>query len=121
MATCGVYRRRRSEENGTMTTRTWLCIGAVLALASCDCGGGVTVGNTGGGNGGSGNGSGGSGNGGSGGSGNGQGGSGGTGGVFDPDSGCAAVTSKAMLGSRPMDIIMVIDNSGSVTEEIIGV
>ncbi|MBK7865138.1 MAG: hypothetical protein IPJ65_42390, partial [Archangiaceae bacterium] len=44
-----------------------------------------------------------------------------TGGIFDPDSGCAAVSSQASIGTKPVDIIMIIDNSCSMTEEIIGV
>lgn len=103
-----------------MSIRAWLGVVAVMGVvSSCDCGGGVSVGNSGGGSGtgGSANGQGGNGNG-QGGSGNGQGGSGG---AFDPDSGCAAVSSEAMLGSKPVDVIMVIDNSGSMTEEIVGV
>ncbi len=107
-----------------MKTRSLLSFAAMMAvIGSCDCGGGVNVGNTGGGSGTGGSGAGqGAGNGGAGGSGAGQGaGTGGSGGIFDPDSGCAAVSSQATVGSRPVDVIMVIDNSGSMTEEIVGV
>ena len=108
-----------------MKTRSLLFFAAVMmgVVSSCDCGGGVTVGGSGGGSGTGGSGASGTGgfSAGQGGSGNGQGGAGGTGGIFDPDSGCAAVSSEARLGSKPVDIIMVIDNSGSMTEEIVGV
>lgn len=61
---------------------------------------------------------------GSGGGGNGPDG-GGLFGSYDPisgrDAGCASVKSAAALGSKPVDVIFVIDNSGSMTAEITGV
>ena len=94
-----------------------------LAAAGCNCGGGG--GNAGGGSGsagGNGNGDGGKGAGSGGGNGNTGGGAasgGGTG--FSPDASCAAVKANGTLGKKPVDIIFVIDNSGSMTAEIIGV
>jgi hypothetical protein len=73
------------------------------------------------------------------GSGSAQGGSGGgsssgdpgTGGIFnptggsdaglDPDSACAAQSAEATLIKKPVDVIFVIDNSGSMTDDIIAV
>jgi hypothetical protein len=105
-----------------------LLLALVAFDAACNCGQQAVIGGTGGshgGTGGAGNGgTGGSSTGGSGGGADGMGGMDGMGGggdVFDPDSGCAAVTSQATLGTRPVDILMVIDNSGSMTEEITGV
>ncbi len=49
------------------------------------------------------------------------GGNSGTGGGFSPDASCVAVKASGTLGKRPVDIIFVIDNSGSMTAEIIGV
>jgi hypothetical protein len=93
-----------------------------LGLAGCNCGPGG--GNTGGGSGNNGGGSGsvGGGDGGTG-AGNGSGGSSGTGGGgnFNPDASCAAVKANGTLGKKPVDIIFVIDNSGSMTAEIVGV
>jgi hypothetical protein len=77
-------------------------------------------------------GSGGSGNGAAQGSGSGTGGSGTGGdigfidagsndGALNPDSACASQSSEATLVKKPVDIIIVIDNSGSMTEEITGV
>jgi len=40
---------------------------------------------------------------------------------LDPDSACAAQSAEATLQKKPVDIIVVIDNSGSMTEEIVGV
>ena len=45
----------------------------------------------------------------------------GGGGAFNPDASCAAVKANGTLGKKPVDIIFVIDNSGSMTAEIIGV
>jgi hypothetical protein len=67
-----------------------------------------------------------------GGSGGAQGGNGGEGGGFipgtggndgglDPDSACAAQSAAATLAKKPVDIIIIIDNSGSMTDEIQGV
>lgn len=42
-------------------------------------------------------------------------------GGLDPDSACAAQSAEATLAKKPVDIIIVIDNSGSMTDEIIGV
>lgn len=40
---------------------------------------------------------------------------------LDPDSACATQSSTATLVKKPVDIIVVIDNSGSMTAEIVGV
>lgn len=40
---------------------------------------------------------------------------------LNPDSACAAQSATATLVKRPVDIIVLIDNSGSMTEEIVGV
>jgi hypothetical protein len=40
---------------------------------------------------------------------------------LDPDSACATQMSTATLVKKPVDIIVLIDNSGSMTEEIVGV
>lgn len=40
---------------------------------------------------------------------------------LDPDSACAAQSASATLTKKPVDIIIVIDNSGSMTAEIQGV
>jgi len=40
---------------------------------------------------------------------------------LNPDSACATQSSTATLVKKPVDIIVVIDNSGSMTEEIVGV
>ena len=40
---------------------------------------------------------------------------------LDPDSACATQSATATLVKRPVDIIVLIDNSGSMTEEIVGV
>jgi len=40
---------------------------------------------------------------------------------LDPDSACATQSAEATLTKKPVDIIVVIDNSGSMTEEIVGV
>jgi hypothetical protein len=42
-------------------------------------------------------------------------------GGFDPDAGCASQSAEATLTKKPVDIIVVIDNSGSMTQEIVGV
>ena len=42
-------------------------------------------------------------------------------GVIDRDAACASVRAEATLTKKPVDIIVVIDNSGSMTEEIVGV
>lgn len=42
-------------------------------------------------------------------------------GGLDPDTACAAQSAEASLSKKPVDIIFVIDNSGSMTDEIIGV
>ncbi len=41
--------------------------------------------------------------------------------ALDPDSACATQSSTATLVKKPVDIIVIIDNSGSMTEEIVGV
>jgi hypothetical protein len=41
--------------------------------------------------------------------------------ALDPDSACATQSSTATLVKKPVDIIVLIDNSGSMTEEIVGV
>lgn len=38
-----------------------------------------------------------------------------------PDSACASQSATATLTKKPVDVIIVIDNSGSMTEEIVGV
>lgn len=48
-------------------------------------------------------------------------GTGGNDGGLDPDSACAAQSAEATLAKKPVDIIIIIDNSGSMTDEIIGV
>jgi len=59
------------------------------------------------------------------GNGNGDGGdggmSGGDGGGFNTDAACGMVNAQATLAKAPVDIIMVIDNSGSMTQEITAV
>lgn len=94
-----------------------LCAG--LSWFGCQCGPASGVDGDGGSGAGAGGGSG-AGSGGSGGSGAGSGGAGG-GGMFDRDASCASISQQATLGSRPVDIIFVIDNSGSMTAEITGV
>jgi hypothetical protein len=42
-------------------------------------------------------------------------------GGLDPDSACAAQSASATLAKKPVDIIIIIDNSGSMTVEITGV
>ncbi|HRI67167.1 MAG TPA: hypothetical protein PK156_23145 [Polyangium sp.] len=42
-------------------------------------------------------------------------------GGLDPDSACAAQSAQATLAKKPVDIIIIVDNSGSMSEEIIGV
>ena len=42
-------------------------------------------------------------------------------GGLDPDSACVAQSAAATLVKRPVDIIIAIDNSGSMTNEIVGV
>jgi hypothetical protein len=96
--------------------------------ASVGCSGTATNSETGGaggktsgsGQGGTGNGS----SGGNGGEGNGfipSSGAGANDGGLDPDSACAAQSAAATLEKKPVDIIIVVDNSGSMTEEIEGV
>ncbi len=41
--------------------------------------------------------------------------------ALDPDSACAVQSAMATLVKKPVDIIVTIDNSGSMTEEIVGV
>jgi hypothetical protein len=41
--------------------------------------------------------------------------------ALDPDSACATQSANATLTKKPVDIIITIDNSGSMTEEIVGV
>jgi hypothetical protein len=41
--------------------------------------------------------------------------------ALDPDAACAAQSSTATLVKKPVDIIVVVDNSGSMTDEIVGV
>lgn len=41
--------------------------------------------------------------------------------ALDPDAACAAQSSTATLVKKPVDIIVVVDNSGSMTNEIVGV
>ncbi|MBI3181271.1 MAG: hypothetical protein HYZ28_03920 [Myxococcales bacterium] len=90
-------------------------VGALLvASAGCDCGPKVNADGDGGSSDGGG---GGQGSGGGGGSGGGTGEDGG----FNPDAACARVSAEATLAKKPVDIIFVIDNSGSMTLEIIGV
>src|SRR5688500_15589855 len=45
----------------------------------------------------------------------------GTGSHFDRGDSCATVSSEATLTKRPVDVIFVIDNSGSMPEEIVAV
>src|SRR4051812_6504961 len=40
---------------------------------------------------------------------------------LDPDSACATQSATATLSKKPVDVIVVIDNSGSMTQEIVGV
>jgi hypothetical protein len=40
---------------------------------------------------------------------------------LDPDSACASQSASATLTKKPVDVIIVIDNSGSMTQEIQGV
>lgn len=42
-------------------------------------------------------------------------------GGLDPDSACAAESAEATLTKAPIDIIVIIDNSGSMTDDIIAV
>jgi hypothetical protein len=101
--------------------------GASLAAIGCGAGGQTT-----GGHGGSaGTGSAATASGGSGGKGDSATSGGGQGGSIDfdagndsslsPDSACAVQSAMATLTKKPVDIIVVIDNSGSMTEEIVGV
>jgi hypothetical protein len=46
---------------------------------------------------------------------------GGTDGALDPETACAAQSAKAELVKKPVDVIIFIDNSGSMEEEILGV
>jgi hypothetical protein len=46
---------------------------------------------------------------------------GGNDGGLDPDSACAAQSAEATLIKKPVDIIFIIDNSGSMTDDIIAV
>lgn len=95
----------------------WLSCSLAVWLAACNCGDGVLNDGQDGGSGGSGAGQG----AGAGGSGAGQ-GAGQTGSGASAGGGnCGAVSQQATLGKKPVDIIFVIDNSGSMTEEIIGV
>ncbi|MFO0757727.1 MAG: hypothetical protein U0359_14615 [Byssovorax sp.] len=41
--------------------------------------------------------------------------------ALDPDSACATQSAMATLTKKPVDIIITVDNSGSMTEEIVGV
>jgi hypothetical protein len=41
--------------------------------------------------------------------------------TLNPDSACATQSSTATLVKKPVDIIVLVDNSGSMTEEIVGV
>ncbi|MBX7101519.1 MAG: hypothetical protein K1X89_27640 [Myxococcaceae bacterium] len=107
--------------------RTWLKLAfgvALIAAPACMCGPDGT-GGAGSGSGGSGGSSASGGAGASGGSGGSTASGGGTsssgGSGFNPDASCATETSMATLGRKPVDIIFVIDNSGSMTEEITGV
>lgn len=109
-----------------------LCVLVALALggtvASVGCSGttnGSVVGGAGGdesGSGGKGNGTaqGGNGNGGDGGGFIPSSGAGANDGGLDPDSACAAQSAAATLQKKPVDIIIIVDNSGSMTEEIKG-
>lgn len=47
--------------------------------------------------------------------------SGGNDGGLDPDSACAAQSAEATLVKKPVDVIFIIDNSGSMTDDIIAV
>ncbi|AKT38810.1 uncharacterized protein CMC5_029560 [Chondromyces crocatus] len=40
---------------------------------------------------------------------------------FNPDEACAAQSAEATLQKRPVDVIFMIDNSGSMTQEIVSV
>lgn len=40
---------------------------------------------------------------------------------LNPDSACAAQSATATLEKKPVDIIVLVDNSGSMTQEIVGV
>ena len=42
-------------------------------------------------------------------------------GGLDPDIACAAKSAAATLEKKPVDIVFIIDNSGSMTDEIVGV
>jgi hypothetical protein len=46
---------------------------------------------------------------------------GGDDGGLDPDSACAAQSAEATLIKKPVDVIFIIDNSGSMTDDIIAV
>lgn len=101
-------------------------LGAVVAVPACMCGpdgtgadgGGSASGGSSSNGGGASSGGGSSSNGGGSASG---GGSGASGGGDSPDASCATVTSTASLEKKAVDIIFVIDNSPSMTAEIIGV
>lgn len=106
-----------------------LSLGGAAAVAGCSgdtnqtSGGtaGAGNGNTGGSGNGSGSASGGNGNGGSGEGGCIFGNCGGDDAGINPETACAAQSAEATLAKKPVDIIFVIDNSGSMTDEIIGV
>lgn len=108
-----------------------LCVLAALAvggsMAAVGCSGDTTNKETGG------TASGGKGNTGGNGSGSASGGNGGEGGCIfgncnggddggiNADSACAAQSASATLAKKPVDIIITVDNSGSMTDEIIGI
>jgi hypothetical protein len=95
---------------------TAVAVGCTATPSNTQTGAGGTAGSTG--EGGSGNGT---AQGGNGGGGDGGGfipGTGGGDGGLDPDSACAAQSAAATLTKKPVDIIFVIDNSGSMSQEI---
>jgi hypothetical protein len=98
-----------------MTLMRLLTVGVAFFALGCQCGVGAVLPDSGSGAG-TAAGAGDSGAGGSGG-GDGTGASGGAGGSQV----CPPITSTATLDKRPVDIIMVIDNSGSMTDEIVAV
>jgi hypothetical protein len=122
----------KSEDDMRMKATNLICVLAALTLggtiASVGCSGttnntvvggaggqGATSGTNNGGN---------AGNGGGGGEGNGfipSSGAGANDGGLDPDSACAAQSQAATLQKKPVDIIIIIDNSGSMSQEIVGV
>jgi hypothetical protein len=126
-----VHGQPRTIEAKTLKSTSWsvaavtALAGSWLVLSAGACSASESRDPRGGGNGGSAGGSGatgGSGGFGAGGSGTMLDASGGTsGGDADPDAGCGTARADAVLETEPVDIILVVDNSGSMREELLSV